>query len=167
MNKEELSFLYDMTYGLSVLELGSMIGQSSFVIAHSAESLICVDAWIDGCPFLERRQAEQYTLSDMSRRFDENMAGFSNVKKVRAFTHEVPTLIEERVDVVLVDADHSFEAVVKDIKIAKAMLKPSGTKLILLHDYKSPVWTGVEQAAAQELGEFYRAGTHNLAGFFL
>ena len=145
MVPEELAWIYDNCAGLDVLELGSMIGQSSFVLANVARSLTCVDAWIDHCPYLEPRQAKEYKIENMEAVFDRNMAGL-NFRKRKAFSHEIGAMFwSQTFDAVLIDADHSREAVLADIQACRRLLRPGG--LLLLHDYRSSAWPGVREAA--------------------
>lgn len=145
MVARELAFLYDACAGKDVLELGSMIGQSSYVLAKTARRLTCVDAWIDHCPFLEPRQAKEYKIAGMEAVFDANMAGLE-FRKIKAKTSAASKLLsDETFDAVLIDADHSCEAVLSDITNFRCKVRPGG--LLLLHDYNSQAWTGVRQAA--------------------
>lgn len=92
MVAEELAYLYDHCWGRDVLEIGSMIGQSSYVLAHAAKSLTCVDAWIDGCPYLEPQQSQHYTIANMEQVFDRNMAGLK-FRKIKAFSHQADEML--------------------------------------------------------------------------
>ena len=47
MEKYELDVMYDVAEGKTILELGSEMGQSAYVMASVAESVTCVDAWDD------------------------------------------------------------------------------------------------------------------------
>lgn len=163
MVESELAYLYDHCWGRDVLEIGSMIGQSSFVLAYAAKSLTCVDAWIDGCPFLEPRQAECYTVSDMEQVFDRNMAGLK-FRKIKAMSADARAVLKrQRFDVVLIDADHEFKAVARDIHRFLPLLRRPG--LLLLHDYRSAAWPGVMRAANKMLAEYTPEVIHALGVF--
>lgn len=145
MVQEELEFLYDFCKGKTVLELGSMYGQSSYVIASVAKHLTCVDAWQDSAPFLDERQQSIYQkFPNMEKEFDENMKGFTNVKKWKGMTSTYGNYVWHipAWDIVLIDADHSYEGCKADIALFRFNFKES----ILFHDYDTPSWPGVKQA---------------------
>lgn len=165
MVPEELAYLYDHCAGLDVIEIGSMIGQSSFVLAKTARRLTCVDAWIDHCPYLEPQQSQHYTISGMEKVFDRNMRGCS-YRKIKGMTTQTDELLQdEKFDAVLIDADHSHGAVVADILVYRRRLRPGG--LLLLHDYRSPAWPGVRKAADFLLPGYTPEVIHSLGVFRL
>jgi hypothetical protein len=141
MSRKELEYLYDYCKNKKVLELGSHIGQSSYVIASVAKSLTCVDAWIDFCPYLERRQAEIYAFQNpsMEESFNTNTKGLG-IKKIKAFTAHAASIVDNDYDLVLIDADHSYTGVKQDI----SLYKDKG-KYLMFHDYNSS-WEGVKRA---------------------
>jgi predicted O-methyltransferase YrrM len=159
MSQEELEYLYDLCKDKTVLELGSMYGQSSYVIASVAKHLTCVDAWEDGCPYLSSFQRDIYSqFKNMEAEFDENMKDFTNVTKLKGLTteYEVTIWLEPQYDIVLVDADHSYEGVIEDIKLYHARHK----EYIVFHDYGTPTWPGVKEAVDNML-----VGPHDICGY--
>jgi predicted O-methyltransferase YrrM len=141
MNTRELQFLADICKDKKVLELGSHIGQSAYVIANVAKELHCVDAWIDNCPYLEESQSNIYSQQPkgMEQQFDTNTKGL-NIKKIKGFTSDVVSLVDNNYDIIVIDADHSYEGVKQDIE----NYKNKGI-LILFHDYGG-AWIGVKKA---------------------
>ena len=65
MSEGELSYIYDYCIDKDILELGCEVGQSSYVMASVAKSLICVDAWDDSYDHLiyDELQKEVYLNS--------------------------------------------------------------------------------------------------------
>lgn len=144
MNRHELGFLYDYCKDKKVLELGSHIGQSSYVIASVAKHLTCVDAWIDGAPYLEEKQSSIYAKQEkgMIDQFNQNTKSFTNLGSIRGFTEEVATFIMDGAfDIILIDADHSYEGCKRDIELYK-----NKAKIIIFHDYDTASWPGVKRA---------------------
>ncbi len=143
MNRHELGFLYDYCKDKNVLELGSHVGQSSYVIASVAKYLTCVDAWIDGAPYLEEKQSSIYGRQEkgMKQQFDFNLRGFTNLRKLAFFTDAALHYLKDDYDIVLIDADHSYEVCKRDIELYK-----SKAPIIIFHDYNTPSWPGVKQA---------------------
>jgi hypothetical protein len=76
----------------------------------------------------------------MEYQFDNNTKDFSNIKKIKGFTKDVVSLTDDDYDIILIDADHSYNGVKQDI----LNYKDKG-KYLLFHDYDSN-WTGVKQA---------------------
>lgn len=146
MTPEELLFLQETCRDKKVLELGSHIGQSSYIIASVAKSLTCVDAWIDNCPYLDKAQREIYVNQSggMEKQFDENTKDFSNVTKIKAFTKDAVGVTDDDYDIIFIDCDHSYEGVKKDIE----NYKDKGAQL-LFHDYGGG-WTGVKKAVDEQ-----------------
>ena len=58
MSENQLSFLIETCKDQKVLELGSMVGQSSYGIASVAKSLDCVDVWSDNQAHLKHDPAQ-------------------------------------------------------------------------------------------------------------
>lgn len=138
MNVNELAFLYTFCRDRTVLELGSHIGQSGYVIAHSAKELTCVDAWQDDFAYLDDAQRAVYNSqpANIEKQFDVNTKGLG-INKIKGFTTEVFT--EDYYDIILIDADHSYEGVKKDINKYYTRCK-----YMLFHDYNQ--WEGVTRA---------------------
>jgi hypothetical protein len=140
MNIRELSYLYTICKDKKVLEIGSHIGQSAYVIGNVAKEVHCVDAWIDDCPYLDDIQSTIYSRQPkgMEEQFDNNTKGL-NIKKIKGFTSEVVSLVDNDYDIVLIDADHSYQGVREDILNYR-----NKGKVLLFHDYGT--WVGVTQA---------------------
>jgi len=144
MTRGELRYLQVVCEDCKVLELGSHVGQSSFVIAHSAKELSCVDAWIDGTPFLEENQRDIYAQQPegMRKRFLENTKSLNNIKSYKGLTTDFKDSFKDlEFDLVLIDSDHSYEGVKEAIKDYK-----DKAKVLIFHDYKSGSWPGVTEA---------------------
>lgn len=160
MSAGELSWLYDFCKGKKVIELGSMVGQSSYVIASVCDRITCVDAWDDSFGHLSHSpaQLEVYKndwvnhLPDISMMdaFILHCASFIESGKlafVQGKTEEVKNHFSSNTaDILLIDADHEYEGVKKDIDNYLHTVKQSG--IVLFHDYgKDGYWTGVTEAA--------------------
>ena len=158
MLKEELEFLYNFCKDKTVLELGSMVGMSSYVIAHVAKQIHCVDAWDDSFNHLHEddRQIDVYTNDwlaqttppNMLESFKKNCEGFLSSNKMtmtQGWTQNVAHLFEkESYDVLFIDADHSRKGVTRDIVKYYHTIKTGSP--IIFHDYACGHWYGVTQA---------------------
>jgi predicted O-methyltransferase YrrM len=154
MSVAELSFLMKICEDKVVLELGSMVGQSSYAIASVAKSLDCVDVWEDNQDHLEhdKKQAEIYAkyvpdLPNMYRSFCENCKEFISSGKIK--THRGNTnskhadFKNKQFDIILIDADHSWKGVSTDFSNYESKLKDNG--VFLFHDYGDSMWVDIKR----------------------
>lgn len=154
MSRNELGCLYDISDNKNVLELGSMVGMSSYVIASVAKSVSCVDIWSDTQEHLvhDKQQADIYKsllpqLPNMYDEFIKNCEVFIKNKKIimyRGNTHDMSSKFNDgEFDLILIDADHSYEGVQKDFELYNHKIHKNG--LIVFHDYGDSMWTGIKQ----------------------
>jgi predicted O-methyltransferase YrrM len=150
----ELAYLYDICTDKDVLELGSMVGMSSYVIASVAKSLSCVDIWSDTQEHLvhDPGQANIYAslvagLPNMFASFTDNCKEFIESKKIKMYRGNTLKLAKKfsdnTFDVVFIDADHSYIGVCNDFKLYHTKVKQDG--LIVFHDYGDEMWTGIKR----------------------
>lgn len=154
MSEKELGFLYDVCEDEEVLELGSMVGQSSYMIASVAKHLSCVDVWSDTQEHLiyDTLQADVYRsytgkLTNMFAAFNQNCDEFIKSGKItpyRGNTHDMASIFpDESFDIIVIDADHTYEGVSKDFELYNTKIKPSG--VIIFHDYGDDMWRGIKK----------------------
>jgi SAM-dependent methyltransferase len=156
MSRGEVSFLYDFCKGKMVLELGSMVGMSSFVIASVCESITCVDIWNDTFEHVTHRQREVYEnlwthgfkMVDMFQNNCKEFLESGKMKMVRGKTGDVYNRFDgKKFDLVMIDADHEYEGVRDDIENYIDKVGEEG--YLLFHDYGCTMWTGVQQACEE------------------
>jgi len=154
MSKNELDCLYDICVDKDVLELGSMVGMSSYVIASVAKSLSCVDVWSDTWEHLEHdpKQQEVYKyfkdiIPSIHESFKINCRTFIDSKKIKMYrgnTNEMADkFLDKSFDVILIDADHSYKGVLQDFNTYQNKIKDNGH--IVFHDYGDSMWRGIKQ----------------------
>jgi SAM-dependent methyltransferase len=169
MEKEELKFVYDISHNKTILELGSEMGQSAYVMADVADNVTCVDAWDDTYEHLNNDlrqktvylsdqklyQDKEVNKNDIFGQFKKNCKPFidsGKIKYVKGKTLDVVDNFEnESFDIILIDADHSYEGVYGDINAYLPKLKKDG--YLVFHDYGCGMWTGVKQACDQAIEE--------------
>ena len=168
MTRRELNFLYDGVEGRQVCEIGSMLGMSSFVMAHNCRSITCIDTWGES-PYDhikdERTRRVNTAIDEQIRKslhdkpytiFLNNMSDVSIGDRVRSFVGASSDVARElqdgEFDFLLVDGDHSYMGVLNDLLSYREKVRPQG--IIVLHDYGNPEWPGVEDAAHEFLGQF-------------
>lgn len=167
MTREELSILRLACNGARVCEVGSMVGMSSYVIASVARELVCVDLWPDNFDFIEPRQREIYEkiskiLPNMYEQFKRNMEGKTYTEK-RGLAHVMAReLPDNYFNIILMDADHSYEGLARDYAAFSPKLASGG--MWLFHDYGSAMWPDVTRFVDDQ-GLKIRGLVGYLAGF--
>lgn len=169
MIREELEYMYDASKGKTILELGTEVGQCAYVMATVGSSVTCVDAWDDTYEHLNNDELQKRVYLDDQKSYQDKEVNKNNifdqfkkncqdfissgtVKFIKGKTLDVVDQFEnESFDLILIDADHSYEGVYNDINAYLPKLKPGGE--LLFHDYGCGMWTGVKEACDQCVNE--------------
>lgn len=150
MTYKELLFLFETARQMeSVIELGSWKGKSTHAICSSGcPSVTAIDHW-KGSEFEPEAHAEAKSGS-VFETFKNNTKDFKNLTIKQADINEaVKDIPDKSVDMVFLDAGHTYEEVRNDIRKWK-----NKAKIVLCgHDYVSG-WPGVMQAVNEELGGY-------------
>jgi len=152
MSEKELCYVYDVCTDKTVLELGSMAGMSGYVIASVAKSLSCVDLWSANLKHLEHDSVQQkvyrYYEKELPLMFDifkKNCKEFIELGKINIYRGNTNKMfnsfVDKTFDIILFDADHSYEGVSRDFGFYRDKVKDDG--FIVFHDYGDSMWTGV------------------------
>ena len=128
------------------VELGTWQGASAIPVARAIRrwrgTVTCVDTWggaIDGDP----TSMQPWMLLSCVRNMKQ--AGVSgNVRLIASTTTAAVQWWTEPIDYLYVDADHSYEGVLADLRAWVPHVKPGG--LILGDDYGSDTFPGVQAA---------------------
>jgi predicted O-methyltransferase YrrM len=147
---EEARFLGELTRRSDptkpIIEIGTLFGFSTLVmVQHKAASqrLITVDnySWNPlGIAPEAHRIATRTVLREACERWNVDLVAQDKDRFYETYSGETPSLF-------FCDADHSYEATLKDLMWAKAR----GCSIICGHDYHPVKHAGVSQAV-QELG---------------
>lgn len=140
--------LYDMAFGLPdrhpvVVEIGSWMGKSSFALAKGIKSksdpvLYCIDPFeTDSASlFTETLTGIARSLAcSVEQQFIRNMKKngvYEMIKLLNGRSTEFAATFAEDIDLLFIDGDHSYEAVMRDFEDWSKFLKPGG--IIALHD---------------------------------
>lgn len=129
-----------------ICELGSWTGCSMEIFSQFFGQVVCIDQWkaTDGDPDDISRN---FDMSEVERIFDDRAKDKKNVVKMRGTSYtELEKFDDKYFDVIYIDADHSYEGVLKDLEIAKKK-----AKLVTGHDYVKG-FPGVMKAVKEQVG---------------
>lgn len=134
MAKDELEWLsYQASLMESVVELGVYKGKSVCAMADVCEGTVyAVDHW--------KGSWELKMKGDEYEEFKRNIKPFKNIKIIKKDSIKAAKYVD-KVDMVFIDADHSYEAVKKDIQT----WMPKTKRLICGHDYSGETKRAVDE----------------------
>ncbi|MDJ0533868.1 MAG: class I SAM-dependent methyltransferase [Xenococcaceae cyanobacterium MO_207.B15] len=142
------------------LEIGSYLGSSAIILAealrqksHSIKpELYCIDTW--------KNHAMSEGSKDTYETFKENTKHLSEIIKcIRGKTDEIEISFDGLFDLIYIDADHSYEACLHDVKKFSPLVREGGC--LILDDHIS--FTGVTKVVGELLasGEWYVGASYN------
>ena len=154
----------------TVVELGSWKGKSSVMLAgglHGKKEakLYCIDVFGEAITDPEFRQTYEPLLKraempiDLCFKTNIQFAGLDTiVTPVRGYTNEVVKQWREPINMLFIDANHEYEAVLADFEDWSAFVKPGG--VVALHDvgecYAGPARVVEEKLVAPDYGPVNR-----------
>lgn len=138
-----------------IIEFGSYMGRSTRAILDNTKALVfAVDPW-DGVYYDKDGNTIPILKPNAYEQFRSNVNEYINsgqLEVLRCRTSNFPPLGEKFADFVFIDADHRYEEVLKDIALARKLVRQGG--IIAGHDYiHTQDWPGVQQAVDEEYPE--------------
>ena len=133
MTEVELLKLYAVSLSLPrgsrAVEIGSYLGASSCFLAAGIDErngrLYCVDTW--------RNDGMSEGVRDTYDQFLKNINPYKHmIEPIRQLSNEAATSFLSKINLLFLDGDHSYEAVVKDL--ASWLPKTTPGAWLLLHD---------------------------------
>lgn len=123
---------YSDTRQMTLVEIGSYLGESTVVFSHSFKQVISID------PFLGNYDPDDfigsmgnYEFNFFYEKFKENISNYPNIKHFKMKSDDFKS--ELKFDVVYIDGEHTYDQVKKDIINFLPMTKIGG--FISGHDY--------------------------------
>lgn len=153
MQPNELAWLADRAAECdTVIEVGSWKGRSTTALCAARERVDCVDNWSGRWGTGADYEAGVWEFFAHNLR-EERASG-----KVRVFMGDSTRLARwlSPVDMVFIDADHTYFAVKSDIEAYRPLVKPGG--LLCGHDYHPTDWPDVVRAVDEAFPNVERAG---------
>jgi predicted O-methyltransferase YrrM len=153
IHPSEAALLVELATSKDYMEVGAFKGFSAWCVAHVATSVLSIDTF-KACDNGQDQQDAFTTLAEYDRVTGEFRA-FPNdvVTRLPYSSERAYELIPESAawDVVFIDAMHTYEGVLEDIKRWWPRVRPGG--VLCLHDYGHDAFPGVKQAADEVFGE--------------
>lgn len=138
---------------LDIVELGSWVGHSALAMAEACDGVAdytihCVDHWEGGNAIQRKAAKEGDAYAEFCRNVGDRLD--RTIYPLRGTTNEsAEQFADATIDILFIDADHSYEGVLADIDAWLPKVKPGG--LILGHDY-SCIFPGVKRAVHERFG---------------
>ena len=152
--------LFDLVKSLPnrarVLELGCFLGRSTVAMAfacqHSQRHIYSIDTFKGNDDDFVSGQSDVYWegndfLNTFMNHLDRNDL-LSYVTPLRGWTTEVAKHWTADVDMLFIDAGHTYEAVLKDVELYYDFVKPGG--IVALHDV-TPGWPDVQRVWTEKV----------------
>jgi len=120
---------------MEMVEIGSYVGDSTVVFAKNFKTVYCIDPWVNG--YDKNDEASyKHDMGVVMSVFDENIKPYDNVIKIRGYSdREHQRFNIHSLDMVYIDALHTYEGVKKDVYLWEKKIKKGG--YLAGHDYQS------------------------------
>lgn len=160
MENQYLELIESIPDGGTFVELGSYKGKStSFIVTEIVNrdkniNFVTIDTFNGDSGSTDKKEVEAYKKVDVSNMYEEFIENTKHLKNffkvIVGNSHESSKLFEDNsIDVVFIDAGHSYESVLKDIEYWLPKMKNGG--IMSGHDYNS--WEGVQLAVKEVFNE--------------
>lgn len=149
MSEEELRWLYQTAQKMkSIVEIGCWRGRSTHALLSGCKGLVyAVDNWDPAFAGIE--PIHHQAMKDARKYFFENVGHFRNLQVLEMVSLKAAEAFQDKsVEMVFIDADHSYESVMADI----AAWLPKTIKMICGHDYNPMRHPGVVKAVDEVFG---------------
>lgn len=137
------------TSDMTMIEIGSYVGESTKVFADYFKRVISVDPFVNDYDTNDLA-CKHADFSAVYKKFIDNMSNYKNVTNIRKPSDEaVNDFDKESIDFVYIDGCHTYKQVARDILNYMPLIKPGG--FIGGHDY-TPNWPDVIKAITDIFG---------------
>lgn len=146
-----------------MIEIGSYMGESTLIFSSTGlfTQIFAIDPFsiteeLSELIKKEDNKYSSYNNFDMSilvqREFKTNTRFFNNIRLLKEYSYNtVDSFVDNSIDFIYIDAEHTYEAVKQDLELYLPKLKDGG--IIGGHDYHTERWPGVVKAVNEILGE--------------
>jgi len=132
-----------------LVEVGSFIGESAYILSQYFRRVVCVDPWLPG-PMKKFGEGLGITCwSQAEGIFDRNNRDIPSIIKIRGVDLDVaPLFAPASIDVLYLDHEHTYEACIASFQAWLDKIKPEG--YYCGHDYN---FIPVREACLHWMGE--------------
>jgi predicted O-methyltransferase YrrM len=157
MEQQYLELLDATPEGGVFVELGCYKGKSTAFIGveiHKRKrdiNFFAIDSFQGATNSTDAKEIKAYEgISEIEESYTYNVSLIGNkIKTIVSLTDKAAKYFnDEEIDVIFIDAGHSYEAVKADIEAWLPKMKPNG--IMAGHDYKA--WEGVNKAVTEKFG---------------
>ncbi len=140
-DEQDLNQICSLTYIESAANIGTYTGRSAFTIArHTHEKLYCVDTFT-GSGSIACPMTDSYARDDVFSAFKKNVEEFERkeiIEILKMNSVSAAGLLSgcrsSKLDLVFIDADHSYSHVAQDIAAWQRLIRKGG--IICGHDFE-------------------------------
>jgi len=141
--------------GTSMVEVGSWAGESAriWIASGNVSSIILVDPYLDELAVaeLEHDETRERSAEEAMASAQRVVSSFPGAQLLRMTSaHAAELLSGQEFDFVYIDANHTYESVLEDIRLWLPLVKADG--IIAGHDYNPVDFPGVIQAVNEVFG---------------
>lgn len=130
-------------------EVGCYAGESTklFMKSNKIKKLYAIDPWQNG--YDDTDPASNSNMELVEKKFNNNVENYNVEKLKMLFENSIDKL--PPLDVIYIDGNHQYEAVLRDIKLSQKIVKPNG--IISGHDYRkqNPIVRAVNEIFGKPL----------------
>jgi hypothetical protein len=135
---------------MTIVEIGSYVGQSTTMFADVVKHVISIDPFMNDYDESDGACHAADIPTVVYNKFLENIAPYNNITHIRKTSDDAVVDIKNQVDLVYIDGVHTYEQVKKDIANYRGFIKHGG--LLCGHDYESN-FQGVIDAVDESFGK--------------
>jgi predicted O-methyltransferase YrrM len=134
-----------------IVEVGSWVGETALALNRGCPQahIHCVDTWRGSPSDLTSAMAVRYGRNAVLGAFVKNTEGKPIQAKVGT-SKGAAAEWSEPIDMLFIDAEHTYEALKSDIEAWWPHLKPGG--ILAIHDYRDAQFPGVTKAFDEKFG---------------
>ena len=137
------------TSKMTMVEIGSFIGESTIIFAEHFKQVIAIDPFQPD--YHKEDPTSKFNFDEVYDEYIRRTSPFPNIKTLRLTSDSaLDVLKDELFDFIYIDGIHTYEQVKIDIDNYLPLVKEGG--IIGGHDY-GPHWPGVNKAVDEKFGQ--------------
>jgi hypothetical protein len=135
------------TSNMTMIEIGSFVGDSTEIFAQRFKNVISIDPYIQG--YDKDDTSSQFDMEVVEAQFLELCKKYDNIVKIKLTSKEAVEHVQQKVDFIYIDGNHQYEIVKEDA----TLWLPYAKSFIGGHDYMNKHHPKVIDAVHETIGE--------------